>query len=110
MNLLFDQNISFRLINKITKVFPVCKQVKELSLDNSTDLNIWHYAKKNDYCIVTYDSDFIDLSNLLGYPPKIIWLRIGNTSTSIIAERLIKDKEVIAVFLSNTEDAFLEIK
>jgi predicted nuclease of predicted toxin-antitoxin system len=41
MNLLFDQNISFRIIKLINDVFPGARQVRELQLENSTDLDIW---------------------------------------------------------------------
>ncbi len=37
MKLLFDQNISYRLINGIIDVFPDSKQVRELGLENATD-------------------------------------------------------------------------
>ncbi len=72
MKLLFDQNISFRIINKISKTFPKAKQIKELGLENNTDMQIWTFAKEHNYAIVTFDSDFFDLSNLFGIPPKII--------------------------------------
>jgi predicted nuclease of predicted toxin-antitoxin system len=109
MNLLFDQNISFRIIKLIIDVFPGARQVRELQLENSTDLDIWTYAKSNQYCIVTFDADFIDLSNLKGHPPKVIWLRLGNTSTKFIAEKILGDHQIIREFISNDEDAFLEM-
>ena len=109
MNLLFDQNISFRIIKKIDDIFPGSRQVSDLDLQSSTDLAIWEFARKNDFCIVTFDSDFIDISTLRGFPPKIIWLRIGNTSTESIAERLRAEQASINDFLSNNEIAFLEI-
>ena len=34
MKLLFDQNISFRIIPKLKDVFPEAKQVRELALEN----------------------------------------------------------------------------
>ncbi|MFZ1678595.1 MAG: DUF5615 family PIN-like protein [Saprospiraceae bacterium] len=108
MKLLFDQNISFRIINKIEDIFPGAISVRELNKDNPHDFEIWKYAKSNDYSIVTFDSDFIDLSNLKGFPPKIIWLRIGNTSTKNLAERLRFEKENITNFIIS-ESAFLEI-
>ena len=40
MKLLFDQNISFRIISKLQDVFPEAKQVRELGLENSTDREI----------------------------------------------------------------------
>ena len=47
MKLLFDQNISFRLINKISEDYLEAEQVKQLGLENYTDLEIWGYAKEN---------------------------------------------------------------
>ena len=98
MKLLFDQNISFRLIKRISDIFPEAKQVRELGLENSTDLTIFEFAKLNDYIIVTFDADFCDFSNVKGFPPKIIWIRTGNTTTNNL-EKLIRDKiEIIKLF------------
>ena len=40
----------------------------------------------NGYTIVTFDSDFYDFSSLLGFPPKIVWIRTGNMTTKNIAQ------------------------
>ena len=99
MKLLFDQNISFRLISKIVDIFPESKQVRGLGLENSTDIEIFDYAKKNDYAIVTFDSDFCDLNTLKGSPPKIIWIRTGNTITKSLVNLLRNKSELIKLFL-----------
>ena len=99
MKLLFDQNISFRIVKSIKKHYPDSKQVSELGLENFSDLKIWKYAKSNGFSIVTFDGDFKDLSTLYGHPPKIIWLRFGNTSTKNIIEMLISKQEIIKDFL-----------
>ncbi|MGM0566708.1 MAG: DUF5615 family PIN-like protein [Bacteroidota bacterium] len=104
MRLLFDQNISFRLVNKLSEVFPDTKQVRQLGLENATDLEIWSYAKKYDFTIVTFDSDFCDISNLKGFPPKIIWLRFGNTTTDKLAEILSIKAESIKAFINSPEN------
>ena len=52
---------------------------------------IWKYAKANQYTILTFDEDFLDLQNMLYYPPKIIWLRTGNINTKEIASLLFED-------------------
>lgn len=109
MNLLFDQNISFRIIKRIEDIFPGSISSRELGYDNPHDFEIWNFAKSNNFSIVTFDSDFIDISNLRGFPPKIIWLRIGNTSTKNIAERIRKEQSNIVDFLNSSENAFLEI-
>ena len=79
MKLLFDQNISFRVIKKISQFYPEAQQIRALGLENSTDIQIWEYAKRNGYSIVSYDADYFDIASLKGHPPKIVWLRIGNT-------------------------------
>jgi len=91
MKLLFDQNISYRLIDKINDIFPEGIQVKKLNLENVSDKEIWRFAKENNYTIVTFDSEFFDLAMIFGHPPKIIWLRTGNTTTNNL-EKLLRKK------------------
>ena len=113
MRLLFDQNISFRIISKISSFFPEAKQVRELGIENFSDLEIWKFAKENNYTIVTFDADFYDLANLKGHPPKIIWLRFGNTKTDFLAEVLNSRNSIIKDFILSkeyAEIACLELK
>src|SRR6266480_3145162 len=49
------------------------------------DEAIWEYARREGFTIVSKDSDFQERSVLCGSPPKVIWLRIPNSSTSEIA-------------------------
>lgn len=44
-----------------------------------------------------------------GFPPKIIWLRMGDTSTLNIQNKLIEKKESIISFEHNDELGILEI-
>lgn len=107
MKLLFDQNISFRIISKIEANFPEAKQVKQLGIENYSDVKIWKFAKEYEFSIVTFDADFFDLSNLKGHPPKIIWLRFGNTKTDFLADIINSRNSIINDFISS--DAYLEI-
>jgi predicted nuclease of predicted toxin-antitoxin system len=66
MKLLFDQNISFRILSKIKAHFPEAKQVRQLGIENYSDIEIWKFAKENKFTNVTFDADFFDLSNLKG--------------------------------------------
>lgn len=113
MKLLFDQNISFRILSRISNNFPEAKQVRELGIENYSDIEIWKFAKENNYTIVTFDADFFDLANLKGHPPKIIWLRFGNTKTDFLAETINLRNQIIKNFISSkeyAEIACLEIK
>jgi predicted nuclease of predicted toxin-antitoxin system len=101
MKLLFDQNISFRITTNIQDLFPDSKQVRDLGLENSKDSFLWNYAKENNYCIVTFDGDFYDLGLIKGSSPKVIWLRLGNTSTQNIETVLRKNYDLIKTFLTD---------
>ena len=112
MSLLFDQNISFRLVQKVQHLFSNSKQVRELGLEGMSDDKIWKFAKQNNFTIVTFDSDFFEISNLKGHPPKIIWLRTCNTTTNNIIEILQLKSETIIDFITNplySEISCLEI-
>jgi predicted nuclease of predicted toxin-antitoxin system len=112
VKLLFDQNISFRVVSLLKELFPETKHVCEFDLQFATDRQIWNFAKENNFDIVTFDSDFYDLVTLYGHPPKLIWLRIGNTSTRNLAYVFSNHSEAITSFLtdSNFKDlACLEI-
>ena len=65
-------------------------------------MKIWDFARSNGFTIVTFDSDFYDLSVVKGSPPKIIWLRIGNSSSGNTAKVLLDNLELITDFISNS--------
>lgn len=111
MKILLDQNISFRVVPLLVGAYEQVDQIKMLGLVDASDREIWEYAFANEYTIITFDSDFIDLANLKGSPPKIIWLRFGNSSNLKIAHKLISNSETIKSFIENPDIdiAFLEI-
>jgi predicted nuclease of predicted toxin-antitoxin system len=107
--LLFDQNLSFKLIEYIKEIFPESTHVSFIKLDTSEDLVLWQYAKDNGYHIVTKDIDFNDINILYGFPPKIIRINIGNTSTKMILKLLENKISLIKDFLDNEHVGYLEI-
>jgi len=40
-------------------------------MEHSSDKEIWDYAQKHGYIIVTKDADFLDMSLLYGQPLKL---------------------------------------
>ena len=54
MKLLFDQNISYKLVKQIIDIFPGSRQVKEFGLENATDIKIFNYAKRNGFVVDNY--------------------------------------------------------
>lgn len=93
MKLLFDQNISHKLIEKIKDIYPDSSHVGFHNLSKSDDYQVREFAIQHDFLIVTQDSDFYDIAIVKGTPPKIIWIRFGNSSTNGI-EKLIRSNTV----------------
>ena len=99
MKLLFDQNISFRVVKKLKEYFPVIEGVRENGLYNQDDRAIWDFSRKNGFTVVTFDEDLYNLTTLYGPPPKIIWLRTGNLANDEIVALLVRYKSTIESFV-----------
>ena len=88
MKLLFDQNLSHRLVKSLGDLFPDSLHVRLIGLAQADDLMIWNHAKEHGLVIVTQDSDYPDWNKFLGAPPKIVWLRCGNASVDEVERKL----------------------
>ncbi len=98
MKLLFDHNLSPRLVNILADLYPNSNHLYFMGLDQQSDSIIWDTARKQDYIIVTKDSDFNELLIFKGFPPKVIWIRSGNCSTKTIQLLLRNNYEAICAF------------
>jgi predicted nuclease of predicted toxin-antitoxin system len=87
--------------------YPESRHVTEVGLDTATDAEIWSYAGEHDFVIVSKDSDFRQLAFLHGPPPKAIWVRLGNATTIEIFDALRDNREEIARFGSDADEALL---
>ena len=81
MKLLFDQNLSPKLVSRLADLFPDSSHVQMEGLGCADDNQIWEHAKKNGFAIVSKDADYNNLSVVRGSPPKVIWLLLGNCTT-----------------------------
>jgi predicted nuclease of predicted toxin-antitoxin system len=109
MKLLLDENLSRRVVPFVLDDYPESTQIALLGMEKAYDQDIWAYAKQNGFVIVTRDSDYVDLSALLGQPPKIIWLRSGNQSKAAVIRLLLKSKDAIEQALEHEDKACIEI-
>jgi predicted nuclease of predicted toxin-antitoxin system len=75
VKLLFDENLSRRLVRRLDDLYPGSMHVSDADLLHAPDSTIWEFAKANELVIVTADADFFDSVAALGSPPKVIWLR-----------------------------------
>lgn len=98
MKLLFDHNLSPKLITRLNDLYPNSNHLYLMNLDKKPDQIIWGIAKTENHTIVTKDSDFNELLILKGFPPKVIWIRLGNCSTATIESLLRDNYEKILFF------------
>jgi len=110
MKLLFDNNISYKLVKRLSDLSPNSLHITQTSLIKPTnDLDIWNWARLNDYTIVAFDEDFEQIEILYGFPPKVILLRFGNAPTPRLERIIRKNWPVIEAFLSDRTSGILEI-
>jgi len=80
-----DAHLSPALADWISTEFNVpAKALRELSLRNSKDREIFHAAREARAIVLTKDADFVELVQRLGPPPPILWLTCGNTSNAAL--------------------------
>ena len=85
MKLLFDENLSPRLVNALAQEYPASTHVAQVGLRGAEDSRIWERARQDGLAIVSKDTDFRERSFVEDFPPKVIWLDVGNAGTSPIA-------------------------
>ena len=109
IKLLFDQNLSFKLVSRLKQIYPDSTHIASIGLDMSSDKDVWNYAKENGFTIVTKDSDFNELCVLYNFPPHVIWLRLGNSSVTTAQNILEKYQERIFTFIEENKTGIIEI-
>ena len=109
MRLLFDQNISFRVVKQLKALLPDIKSIRECGLFNADDYEIWEYARQNDYTVVTVDKDIPTIGSVKGFPPKIIWLRTGNIKNQVIVLLFEERSSEFVDFINNEQTGCMMI-
>ena len=109
MRLLFDQNLSHRLVEHLADLFPESVHVRQVDLATAVDSVVWQYAAEHGLTIVSKDSDFRQRAFLLGHPPKVIWVRLGNCTTTEVGNLLRNRAEDIHGFGADDDAAFLAL-
>jgi predicted nuclease of predicted toxin-antitoxin system len=100
---LFDENLSPRLIARLSDLFPSAIHVRDAGLKQSSDEDIWNYAKQHGYLIITTDGDFRTRALALGPPPKVIFIERCDFPTRIIEELIRRQAIRIAGFIESGE-------
>lgn len=75
MKLLLDENLSRKLVFRLAELYPGSAHVSDFDLLACSDRDVWNFARRNEFVIVTADADFYELATTMGPPPKVVWLR-----------------------------------
>lgn len=110
MKLLFDQNLSHRLVAALTDIYPGSIHVRDAGMASADDNKIWEYARNQGLSIVSKDSDFHQRSFLFGAPPKVIWIQKGNCTTSQIEDILRRHLADLQHFFNDPDATFLALE
>ena len=110
MKLLLDENLSDRILPRIIDLFPDSTHVKNEALTQADDRVIADWANQRGFTIVSKDAGFYQTSVAFGTPPKFIWLRVGNCSTTVIVELLRLHHALISRFISTETENVLVLE
>ena len=89
MRFLIDANLSPRLADLLRASGYECDAVRSFIAPESKDREVTRVANELAANVITRDVDFVDLRRrgvLLG---AVVWLRFGNMSTRLTAQRLL---------------------
>jgi predicted nuclease of predicted toxin-antitoxin system len=109
MKLLFDENLSYKLVSLLADLFPDSLHVRDAGLKAADDHLVWQYALDHALVLVSKDADMHQRSLVFGHPPKIIWVRLGNCSTLNVEELLRRHFSSITAFYGDDFAAFLSL-
>ena len=83
--------------------------MRDVGLKSADDPVVWQYAKEDHLIIVSKDSDLHQRSFVMGHPPKLVWVRLGNCSTAEVERLLRRNLAAIIIFHKDAETSFLSL-
>jgi predicted nuclease of predicted toxin-antitoxin system len=107
VRLLLDQNLSHHLVDALQSLCPEVVHVRSVGLAEADDDAVWEFARANGFTIVTKDSDFDQRAFLLGPPPKVVWVHLGNCTTRDVEQLLNGRAQDLADFHADAQAALL---
>jgi len=109
VKLLLDENLSPRLVPLLLADYPGTVHVEQALGRGRSDEDIWSYARTHGFAIASKDNDFRQRAFLLGPPPKVVWLSVGNEGTDSIGAILKARLAVLRRFEADPDEALLVV-
>ena len=76
-----DAQLSPALADWFSATFGVaCTALRDLGLQDATDVDIFQAARKAGAVVVSKDYDFVELVKRHGAPPQLVWVTCGNAT------------------------------
>ena len=110
MKLLFDENLSRRLVPMLATEYPESAHVVACGLGAALDDVVFRFAGDRGYVLVSQDRDFSELSALHGAPPKVVWLRAHKLATRQIAEVLRRHRLALQAMVDDPTKSLLVLQ
>ena len=105
MTIWVDAQLSPRTARWIAVNFPVdAAALRDLGLRDAGDEEIFAAARAADVILLTKDSDFVQILEQRGSPPKVLWLTCGNTSEAELQRILSKHLSTALGLLAGGEN------
>jgi predicted nuclease of predicted toxin-antitoxin system len=73
VKLLFDENLSRTLGERLRDIYPDARHVAQVGLESSSDKTVWEFARTHGLTIVSKDSDFNQFAFLFGPPRQMLY-------------------------------------
>ena len=109
VRLLFDENLSERLLQPLAELFPDSEHIRNLTSTGASDRLLWDLARTSRFILTTRDEDFVGMSVLQKAPPKVLWLNVGRSRNAVIAALVQSHAADIERFAAHDEYTFLAI-
>ena len=109
MRLLFNNNLSHRLIAELADIHPDSLHVRDIGPEDTADTDIWDYAREHGLAIVTKDRDYREMSRVRGHPPKVVLITLRNCPTTRVVALLRQHQDELISLARDDEHAVLEL-
>ena len=86
MRFLVDAQLPPALARMLTERGHHAEHVVDIASGDTPDTVLWQYALDHDAVIITKDEDFADLVTRSDIAPRIVWVRLGNTTRRALLE------------------------
>ncbi len=97
------------MVRLLDDFYPDSVHVRDVNLREAEDIEVWSYAAGHGFVIVSKDSDSHLMSTMYGYPPKVVWLRLGNGPTDDAVNLLREQHATMERFHADSDAAFLAL-